>query len=421
MNDFADLEPHQYEDLYAELDDPLNDVSAKTSRRLIYFGVVMVMVLVILSLVIQIPRELNIPFVLKSHNSERILQYPDQLYIQKKFVSVGDRIKKGDSLFQLTGPQVIQLIQQQSSTQSLLDIYETTKKPLQVRQLELLRNKKAKTSQFIAQAQQKLDLTRETGKRSSQSLERQIVLLQDKYERDSLLYADQVISLNDLISSESQLQNAIADQVTTAGNYTMQLLTLKNSLESFQAELNSTEYQLQSLQLEMEMEQQKLKDAIQQAENELFLVYGPYTQRGNALILHASERGIISMISNSEHSISPGDVLYRVKHAENQLYASLSVSPSDVGQMQSGQPVVLKLSSFPHYYYGTIQAEIAHVSKGPNEEGLFPIEVKLLNEGHLKDLMTTGLDGRATVILENKTVFDHVFRKVLKVATPDWA
>ena len=72
MKETDELEPQQYERIYWDEDVPVKDVRKSALRKLVYVGGGLCLVFSILAIFIKFPDEVELPFVVKSDQSEDI-------------------------------------------------------------------------------------------------------------------------------------------------------------------------------------------------------------------------------------------------------------------------------------------------------------------------------------------------------------
>ncbi len=406
---FEDLEPQQYLDIYKDQDAPPDDISQNTSLSLIYYGIGMVCLLIILSLIIKIPKEVSMPFVLKGGEKEWVLQFPQKTYILEKFVQTGQQVNPGDSILKITGPSIVNHIQQYNKTMIKLDHFEEEVSRVEKRKIELLELKIERIKEYIQQTSRRITKTVTTRDNAIKSMSRQIELLEKSYARDTILYLQGVIALADLERSEIAVQQLVSEKIYTEETYTLRLLEQENMLQSFNTQKDDMEVESEEIELRLDLAHKEILSESGQVLTNMKLEFGEFSIQDEALLLMADKKGVVKMISDSESEVKPGEILARFGTAENPYYAYLEASPAQVGQLKKGQKTVLKFASFPHYYFGTVKAEILSVSTSPNEDGFFPIRTILYEDEEFEGEMMNGLTGKSSIILEDKSIFDHMF------------
>lgn len=408
-SDFEDMEPQQYLDIYAEGDAPPDDISRNTSLSMIYYGIGMVCLLVILSFIIKIPKEISMSFILKGGEKEWILQFPEQTYLQEKFVQTGEQINPGDSILKITGPDIVEHIQRYNEAKIDLDHFQNEVRRVEGRKIELLELKIARIEEYIKQTSLRIIKTVNTRDNAIESMTRQIELLDKNYARDSLLYIQGVIALADLERSEMAVQQLLSEKIYSEETYTLRLLEQENMLQAFDSQKDDMEVEAEEIELHLGLLHREMLSKLSRILMNMKLEFGEFEIRNGSLLLIADRKGVVKMVSDSNTEMKPGAILAKFGISENPYYAYLEASPAQVGQLEKGQTTVLKFASFPHYYFGTVKAEIISVSTSPDENGFFPVRTILNEVGRFEDKMINGLTGESSVILEDKSIFDHLF------------
>lgn len=89
------------------------------------------------------------------------------------------------------------------------------------------------------------------------------------------------------------------------------------------------------------------------------------------------------------------------------LEAEVNILNKDIGFVRAGQPVEIKVDSFPFTKYGTISGELLHVSKDAVEDErlgyVFPARIRLANDKILVDDTWVTLGAGMSLVAEVKT------------------
>lgn len=105
--------------------------------------------------------------------------------------------------------------------------------------------------------------------------------------------------------------------------------------------------------------------------------------------------------------VQPAQQLMVIVPSNSTLEAEVMVLNKDVGFVRNGQPVEIKVDSFPYTRYGTITAEVSHVSKDAvqdEKQGLvFPARVKLQRDTIAVDEQRVALQAGMSITAEIRT------------------
>jgi multidrug resistance efflux pump len=130
------------------------------------------------------------------------------------------------------------------------------------------------------------------------------------------------------------------------------------------------------------------------------------------LVLIAPHDGVVMTPRLSEkvgEYVEPGDLIAEI-HALDRLTAEISVSERDIGEVQLGQPVALRLRAYPsRAFQGTVTRIAAAADTGWREERTVRVEVDLDNPDHLLRPMMTGY---ARVHAGDRRALDVLTRRV---------
>lgn len=105
--------------------------------------------------------------------------------------------------------------------------------------------------------------------------------------------------------------------------------------------------------------------------------------------------------------VSPAQALMVVVPQNTHLEAEVNILNKDIGFVMAGQPVEIKIDSFPFTKYGTVSGELLHVSKDAVEDErlgyVFPARIRLENDKILVDDKWVPLGAGMSLVAEIKT------------------
>jgi multidrug efflux pump subunit AcrA (membrane-fusion protein) len=104
---FDGLKPLQYRDIYHEDDAPLADVRKNALRLLTCFLLLISLLFVALGSTVRLTRIVSYKFVLRGNEEERVLRFDADIYLNEKYVSVGQTVVPGDPLLRVSLPQIV--------------------------------------------------------------------------------------------------------------------------------------------------------------------------------------------------------------------------------------------------------------------------------------------------------------------------
>ncbi len=128
-------------------------------------------------------------------------------------------------------------------------------------------------------------------------------------------------------------------------------------------------------------------------------------------------------IRNPGQSVSPSNAIARIVPKNAELVIKARVAAQDIGRVEVGQPVNLRVSAFPYPDYGTlngrvkeIAADVTAPANGNNPETAAPFfEVTIIpDQLYLRDQryrLDSGMDVTADIIAQEETVLRFMLRK----------
>lgn len=411
------MKPHQYEDIYKSDDVPFYDLSKGTVRRLVRFGIALFLVLLILSFIVKIPREVHIPFELKGGLSERIYQYPEQIYIQQFFVQPNDSVFTSDSLVKITSQKIVKYLEEYELWQSKLLLFNSSKQEANKQSIALLQAKLKGYSDEIHKVENEKRLAISAGNNEKMNLQQQVNNEQKQHDRNIRLHAEGVISDLDLESSLNRLQEAEQELISIKEKYALQVAQIESKLQLLRNNKDQAELEVSKKQADIAYELDDILKNLDLARKKIELNYGSFVISGSSIILLNEQAGRVTLRSENEYKVLEDEIILRILTDSLGYFAFADAEPKDIGLVKSGIKAVLKFRSFPHYYYGTMEAKVVAVSPSPGDNGNFPVKLQITNPGKLDSKVTKGMTGTASFVVEEKSVFDFIMRAFLKVTT----
>jgi hypothetical protein len=418
-NNLKGMEPHQYEDIYHEDDVPLRDITKGVSYSMVYFGCGLFSVLLILSVLIRIPREINLPFVLRGGASEQIIQFPEKIYIKEKYVRAGDSIAEGDSLMAITSPKIIEIIEEIDAWESRLVLYEVYKKRSDEQAIAILQTQREGLVNERNSILKELSTVKNNRKQELVQLKRQLSLQEKNHERNKTLFDNKVIADVDLERSEQLVSEANSNLIGTRERYELDIAAMENRAQSLHNALALLEKEYEKKETDIELEKEEINKNMRLARERLKLNFGPVKITGNAITLLCPSRGRVTLVTEAESEVPSEHIIVRIQTDSSSFFAYSEARPEQIGMIRKNLYAVMKYQSFPHYYYGTMKASIINVSPSPNAEGKYTVIMNIVNPGKLHRKVTKGMTGTASIIVEEKSVADFVFKAFLKQVTID--
>ena len=202
--------------------------------------------------------------------------------------------------------------------------------------------------------------------------------------------------------------------ITTREQYERDIASLQGKIQQARSDIIMTQQEIKQKKASITLEKAEIQQQLDLSKRKLELNFGSNQIEGDGLKLLSPKDGTITMLTNSESEVLPEQLVLRLQTDSVSYFAYAEASPSDVGLLDQGLPVVLKYATFPHYYYGSMKAKISSVSASPEASGNYPVRINITNYDKLGNKVKKGMTGTASVVVEEKPIFDYVFRIFLK-------
>jgi HlyD family secretion protein len=125
---------------------------------------------------------------------------------------------------------------------------------------------------------------------------------------------------------------------------------------------------------------------------------------------------IFTAIMRKNQDLFSGEELLYIEPKISSCYARILVSQNNFVKLMLRQPVVIHLQSYPFQEYGSLQGNISYISRAPNGDKQYTVDVDLTqglvtNTGY-KINFSTGLNADAEIITKKTRLLYKVFNKV---------
>ncbi|HNP48247.1 MAG TPA: hypothetical protein PKL85_05385 [Bacteroidia bacterium] len=415
MSELDELDPQQYERIYWDEDVPVKDVRKSALRKLVYIGGGLCLLFAILAIFIKFPDQVELPFVLKSDQSEEIYRFSYPVYILEDYQKQGSKVSKGQKLMRITSPEIVALVNGYIEAEKNLQIF-TNQKLLSVqKQKEMIATRIRKNDSRIAETEHELSVLDSTWKSNLARLQYESDDAAQKYDLNKKLFDEGHISRFDLIESETKKLKAFDALTSARQEYQKAKFSLTSMNEQSFLDNNSFSDEMSKLAIDTKYDSISLVNQFDLAKNKIRNTFGDFTLSENDLILIARGDGIVSYAFDGDKQVKEGAILLKVMYNNSALYATVKSPPSLIGRVKQKNKAVLKISSFPFYEWGTMQGHVDNLSLTPDENGAFSINIAVDDFGNLKNLVQIGMNGSLTIILEEKTFYQYIFNDMKKV------
>lgn len=227
-------------------------------------------------------------------------------------------------------------------------------------------------------------------------------LTQKQFNRDSVLFSQELMSVADLEKSKSTL-------LSKSYNY-----------EQNNASISSVKIQMESLNqsiFELELQQEK------QISDQTLLIWESYENLLSAIeswknqyVLIAATDGIVTFNQfwNENQSVIAGEtVLTIIPGDEGALIGKVQLTFQGAGKVKAGQKVNIQFSNYPYMEFGMVQGVVKSISLAP-DNNYYAAEIELPNG--LKTFYGINLDfkqemqGTAEIITDDIRLLERIVR-----------
>ncbi|NEP18924.1 MAG: HlyD family efflux transporter periplasmic adaptor subunit [Leptolyngbya sp. SIO4C1] len=128
-------------------------------------------------------------------------------------------------------------------------------------------------------------------------------------------------------------------------------------------------------------------------------------------------------LRNPSQTVQPGEEIAQIAPSDAPLTIKAAVSPQDVGQLQAGQPVQMRVSACPYPDYGTLKGVVDQVSRdtikaqtaAAQSPAFYAVTIQpeklSLGSGKRQCRVQLGMEGRADIVTREETVLRFLLRK----------
>lgn len=413
-----DLNENQYEDLYHIDDAPLTDLRIKALSRMGWWAVFLVLAGTIAGFVVVLPNTIPAPFTLKSERAEDIYRFPGPVYIEKRFVQSGQKVRAGDVLLEISAPDIAALTQELASAQASLSTFKRYRTASASHERTVLGVTIRRIREDIALKESQLVMNEQKWAAEAIKLSYDAQEATRQLTINRQFYRDGDISKNDLNAVEARQVQAKSQYDIGYQTYLDTRSTLERQLASQRLEISGLEKQIAKNSVDQDLEGAQLSSTITATRNRIEGAYGTFeVTANNHLQLKASRNSTVSFAFEGDKEVPAGSILLKLLAEEAPLYAHTQVNSSQIGKIQEGLPVILKVDAYPVFEWGPAYGTVSNVSFTPDEKGLFNVQIRVTNPNHLNQLLRIGMQGKADITTEERSVFGHLFRKFRKTVS----
>lgn len=247
----------------------------------------------------------------------------------------------------------------------------------------------------------------------AESLKIQIEINEEQLAIRAKLLKDGYTSRRAYLQTKSALEDVKARHYSTVGRREAakeQLSEAKSALEGGKAE---------SLKLLSE-ERSKVSAELGELEQQV----GKHRDRVDRLVVRSPINGIVQELAQKTPGevVKPGDLVAKVVPLDATVVAEVRVDPKDIGHVNEGDPVEIKISTFDPNVFGIVMGKVGVISASTfkNEDGepyykaVVTLDQRYVGEGSRRKVIQPGMVVEADIITGSKSIIKYLLKPVYR-------
>lgn len=367
---------------------------------------------------IVLPDTIQTPFVLKSEVTEDIYRFPSAVYVERVHVHNGQKVKAGDTILEISAPDIAALTAELASAQANLKSFDQFKSVATKNERQIIEVNIQRIREEIALKKSQLAIAEQKWVSESQKLAHEAQEMKRLFVVNQELYKNGDVSKNELNQHETNALRAKNAQEIAYQSYLENRNLLQRDIASKELEISGLGKQIAKNSNDHLLEGDRLKGSYSSVQQRLKGTYGVFeTTADNHLLLKAKHNGTVSFVFEGDKEVAPSTILLKMIYEDAPLYAYTQVNSSQIGKVKVGQEVVMKLDAYPVYEWGGATGSVSEVSLTPNEKGMFNVRVQMEGLQKLRGRLNIGMQGKANIVTDERTIFGYLFRKFQKTTS----
>lgn len=251
---------------------------------------------------------------------------------------------------------------------------------------------------------------KELGNREK-TLRQQYQLMKEEYETYEGLFKRELVGKTEFFGIKRQFLQVqeylnqipvrriqVGEKLTESKNRLVKLR--EDALENWMAELAT-----------IEAESSEVQEVVKRYEMDVF-----------QLSIKAPEDGVVHnlQVNSTGEVVKPGETVLELVPMGESLVAEVRISSRDVGHIQEGQPVTVKLTAYDYARYGGMKGILSDISPttivdergSVYYEGIITLESKHLGNGAKKHLILPGMTVQADIKTGDKTLIGYFMKPI---------
>ena len=233
-------------------------------------------------------------------------------------------------------------------------------------------------------------------------------------QRDYTLAEQEFHIYQKLVQQKAGTQSELRDEESKYLAKKSQLVQTDASLVS--ANTNYVAKQKEILELDNQINQEKFK--FEQALNSLVSQIEDWKTK---YVLSASQPGRVEFASVIQENdvLNANQEVFYVNPGNEQFFGEMMIPQTSMGKVKEGQPVLIKLKSYPFEEYGMLRGRIKYISDVPYKDSVFlsKVDFKLTKSSDMRRAihLKQGMMADAEIVTQDATILQRISRNIIKV------
>ncbi|WP_080525124.1 HlyD family type I secretion periplasmic adaptor subunit [Vibrio parahaemolyticus] len=410
---------------------------SKKPRLIAYFIMAFLLIAIVLSIVGKVEIVATANGKLTSSGRSKEIKPIENSIVKEILVKEGEYVKKGQILLQLTalGAESDTLKSQSSLLQSKLEQvrYQTLKESIELNRIsdlilpddfyfndisehEKLRLISLISEQFSTWQNQKYQKKLSLDKKKSERLT--ILARINRYEHLSRVEKSRLDDFKNLLRKQAIAKHVVIEQENKYLEAENELHVYKSQLEQIESEILSAK---EEYHLVTKLFKNEILDKIRQTTDSIKLLtleVEKNKERQQASIIRAPVSGKVQQLKVHTEGgvVTTAETLMVVVPNNDLLEVTASVQNKDIGFIQIGQSVIIKVESFPYTRYGYLTGQVKNINLDAIEDPKFglvfnvivSLEDNYLSTKHNKLPLSSGMSVTAEINTGMRSIISYL-------------
>ena len=242
-------------------------------------------------------------------------------------------------------------------------------------------------------------------------------LKENIYRQQKLQQQDQQLQENELKAYEKLAEEKVIAPLEL-NQYKSKLLAKDQNMEQIQAQLTTSDVSSHTKQKEILETNKQVIDQQQRFYSSLLAMKSEIEKWIQTYVLVAPEDGKLFYVTTLRESelIANGQSLFYIEPEQTSFYAELTAGQKGFGKIKNGQPVKIKVESYPNAEFGYLNGRVNYISGMPNRRDSFLIRADLPNglktNYHKNIFFRNNLAAEAEIITVNRRLIERFFSQL---------